>query len=120
VLFRSHHQELAQEIEVRQIVQRRRRTAWKTSDLFGSGSSAFSVEVSLRECLIMTRHFSVDRAIIKSILDWELSLRKFTRRWMTHILSAEEKMRRVTESQSLLTILANLAEKNFQGIITRP
>jgi hypothetical protein len=29
-------------------------------------------------------------------------------------------MRRVTESQSLLTILANLAEKNFQGIITRP
>jgi hypothetical protein len=34
------------------------------------------------------------------------------------ILSAEQKVRRVAESQSLLTILANLAEENFQGIIT--
>jgi hypothetical protein len=29
----------------------------------------------------------------------------------------EQKLRRVTESHSLLTILANLAEKNFKGII---
>jgi hypothetical protein len=61
---------------------------------------------------------SVDRATIKSILDRELGLRRSTRRWIPHILSAEQKLRRVTESQSLLTILANLTEKNFQGIIT--
>jgi hypothetical protein len=60
----------------------------------------------------------MDRATIKSILDRELGLRKFTRRWIPHILSAEQKLRSVTESQSLLTIRANLAEKNFQGIIT--
>jgi hypothetical protein len=37
-----------------------------------------------------------------------------------HVLSAEQKLRRVTESQSLLTILATLVEKNFQGIIQDP
>jgi hypothetical protein len=67
---------------------------------------------------IMARHFSLDRAAIKSILDRELGLRKFTRRWEPHILSAEQKLRRVTESQSLFAIRANFAEKNFQGIIT--
>jgi hypothetical protein len=36
---------------------------------------------------------------------------------MPHILSAEQKLRRVMESQSLLTISTNFAEKNFQGII---
>jgi hypothetical protein len=35
-----------------------------------------------------------------------------------HILSAQHELRRMAESQSLLTILANVAEKNFQGIIT--
>jgi hypothetical protein len=60
----------------------------------------------------------VNRASIKSILDRELGLRKFTRSWLPDILSAEDKLGRVTEAQSLLAIQANLAEKNFQGIIT--
>jgi hypothetical protein len=60
----------------------------------------------------------VDRATIKSILHRELGLKKFTRKWMPHNVSAEQKLRKVTESQSLLTILANFAEKHFQGIIT--
>jgi hypothetical protein len=64
---------------------------------------------------LMTRHFSTDRVAIKSILDREPGLRRFARRWMTHILSAEQKLRRVTESQRILTLLANLAEKNFLG-----
>jgi hypothetical protein len=63
----------------------------------------------------MAEHFPVDRATIKSILDRQLGLRKFTRIWAPHILSAEQKLRRVTESESLLTILANLAEKTFKG-----
>jgi hypothetical protein len=33
----------------------------------------------------MARHFSVDRVTVKSILDRELGLRRFARRWMTHI-----------------------------------
>jgi hypothetical protein len=66
----------------------------------------------------MAGYFSVDRDTIKIILDWELGSRKCTLRRATLSLSAEEKLRRVTESQSLLAIRANLAEKNFQGIIT--
>jgi hypothetical protein len=67
----------------------------------------------------MTRHFSVDRDTIKRILDQELGLRKFTLRWVCHILSTEQKLRIATESQSMLTIRANLAEKNCQEIIPR-
>jgi hypothetical protein len=65
----------------------------------------------------MAGHFSGDQAPIKSILDRELGLRKFPRQWVRHIPSAERRLRRVTESQSLLTILASLEEKNFQGMI---
>jgi transposase len=67
---------------------------------------------------IMAGHFSVDRVTIKSILDQEFGLTKFTRKWESHILSFEQKLRRMTKSQSLLTILVNLAEKNFQRIVT--
>jgi hypothetical protein len=67
---------------------------------------------------VMAGQGSVDRTTIKSILDRELRLRKFTRRWGPHIQSAEQKLRRVMKSESLLTLLANLAEKNFQRIIT--
>jgi hypothetical protein len=67
---------------------------------------------------VMAGNFAVDRATIKSILDRELGLKKFTCRWVPHMLSAEQRLGTVTESQSLLTILANLlAEKNVQGII---
>jgi hypothetical protein len=68
----------------------------------------------------MAGHFSADRATIKSILDRELGLRKFTGGRMPHILSAEQELRRVTESQSLLMIRANLAEKHFQGSFQGP
>jgi hypothetical protein len=63
---------------------------------------------------VMAGHFLVDRATIKSILNQELGLRKFIRWWVPHILSAEQKLRKVTESQSMLT-LSNVKEKNFQG-----
>jgi hypothetical protein len=65
----------------------------------------------------MAGHFSMDRATIKSIPDRELGLRKFTRRWMPHIRSTEQKLRRVAESQNLLTVLAHFSEKSFQEII---
>jgi hypothetical protein len=84
----------------------------------GFRSSALAEEVSFVSARVMTGHFSVDRAASKSSLDRELGLRNFTGRWVPHILSAEHNLRRVTESLSLLTILANLVEKNFQGIIT--
>jgi hypothetical protein len=47
---------------------------------------------------VMAGHFSVNRATIKGILDRELGLREFTRRWVPYILSAEQKLKRMTES----------------------
>jgi hypothetical protein len=47
----------------------------------------------------MAVHFSLHQTTIKSILDQKLGLRKFTRRWVSHILSVEKKLRRATESK---------------------
>jgi hypothetical protein len=87
---------------------------------FGLALQCFLKKFPFASAPVMAGHFSVDRATLKSILDRELGLRKFTRIWMPYILSVEQKLRRVMKSQSLLTVLANLAEKNFQGIITGP
>jgi hypothetical protein len=84
----------------------------------GSILQRFLKKFPFTSARVVAGHFSTDRTIIKSILDRELSLRKFTRRWMSHLLSTEQKLRKVAKSQSFLTILANLAERNFQGIIT--
>jgi hypothetical protein len=86
----------------------------------GPALQRFLKKFSFANTRVMTEHFSMDRATIKSILDRELGLRKFNRRWMPHILSAEQKLRRVTESQRLLTILTNLAEKTFRGSLQDP
>jgi hypothetical protein len=68
----------------------------------------------------MAGHFSVDQATIKSILDPKLRLRTLTRRSMPHSLSVEQKSRRVPESQNMLTVLTNLAEKTFRGSFQCP
>jgi hypothetical protein len=64
---------------------------------------------------VMARHFSVDRHAFKNIFDRKLAFRKFNRRWGIYILSAEEKLRIVTESQILLTIRVTLRRTNFRG-----
>jgi hypothetical protein len=88
------------------------------SDFYGPDLQRFLKKFPFASVRVIASHFSADRATIKSILDRELGLRKFTCRWVPHILAAEEKLRRVAESESLLTVQANLAEKNFQGVIT--
>jgi hypothetical protein len=84
----------------------------------GPALQRFLKKCSFASAQVVAGQFWVDRSTIKSILDRELGLRKFTRRWVPHILLAEQKLRRVTESQNLLMIYANLAEKNLQGIMT--
>jgi hypothetical protein len=84
----------------------------------GPGLQRFLKKFPFASVQAVAGHFSVDRAAIKSILDRELSLTKFARKWVPYILLTEQKLRRVTESQSGLTIPANLAEKNWEGIIT--
>jgi hypothetical protein len=67
---------------------------------------------------VMAGHFSMDQTAIKSILDRELGLRKFTPRWMPHILSTEQKLRRVTESQNLMDRDRNPDLVQFMRIVT--
>jgi hypothetical protein len=66
----------------------------------------------------MTEYFSVDRTTIKSILERELGLRKFTRIWVSHISSAEQKIEKNDEIPKSVDHLSKLYGENFQEIIT--
>jgi hypothetical protein len=110
-------QELGQEIQIQGSLLGRRRTARRTSDFCGPDCSTFSEGVSLRECSNNGRSF-LGWSVNDQKYSWSgTNLRKFAGRYLPHILSAEEKLRIVTESQSLLTIRANLAKNNSQGIM---
>jgi hypothetical protein len=75
-------------------------------------------KVSLRECSSNGRAF-LSRSDHHQKHSWSRTgLEKIHSQMCAPILSAEQKLRRATEFQSLLTILANLTEKNFQWIIT--
>jgi hypothetical protein len=84
----------------------------------GSALQRFLKKFPFASSRVIAAHFSLDRVTIKNILDREPGLRKFTCRCVPYIRCAEQRLRKVTESQSLLTILVNLAAENFQGIIT--
>jgi hypothetical protein len=110
---------LTQEIQIRRSFLRWRRTAWKTPDFIGPDSSALSQEVSCCEFSSNGRTF-LDGPGYHQDHSWSgIGGERIHSQMDAHILSAGEKMKRVVESQSLLTILANLAEKRFQGIIRR-
>jgi hypothetical protein len=55
---------------------------------------------------------------VKEILRRELGLKKFSRRWVPHLLSDVQKKLRVDASRNLLSLLGMYAEHNFEGIAT--
>jgi hypothetical protein len=66
----------------------------------------------------MSRHFDISPPAVKEILSRELGLNKYTRRWVPHELSEDQRQFRVDESRVLLDMLRIYAEHNFEGIAT--
>jgi hypothetical protein len=55
---------------------------------------------------------------VKEILKRKLGLKKFSRKWVPHLLSNDQKKLRVDASRKLLSLLGIYAEHNFKGIAT--
>ena len=60
----------------------------------------------------------VSRELVKRTLTESLGMRKFSLRWVPHVLGIDQKRERVTESQKLLEALKADAPNEFANIIT--
>jgi hypothetical protein len=55
---------------------------------------------------------------IKDILQRELGMRKFSRRWVPHFPSPGQKVARVEASKTILRVLQDAESNDFEGIAT--
>jgi hypothetical protein len=67
---------------------------------------------------IIAAHFWVARHSVKTILEREFGLQKFSRRWLLHQLSEAQKESRVDSSRELFQILEDRRELQFDEIAT--
>jgi hypothetical protein len=96
-------------------------------DRFKSGESGTNIWAAISQFLSTDTFFSA-RALakrlatspntIKEILTRDLGMRKFTRRWVPHDLSARDKAQRAVDAQMLLQALRNEQSQNFSYIMT--
>jgi hypothetical protein len=87
------------------------------SDL-GSSVPAFLMEFLFASARHMSRHFRTSHHTIKEILSRQLGLREFSRRWVSHTLSDDQKANRARDSRAILAILQRLQDNSFEGIST--
>jgi hypothetical protein len=55
---------------------------------------------------------------VNDILQRELGMRKFSRRWVPHFLSTAQKVARFKASKTILRVLQDAESKDFEGIAT--
>jgi hypothetical protein len=67
---------------------------------------------------MIAKHFLIKPYTVKEILQTELGMRKFSRRWVPHSLTYAQKVARVEASIEILRILQNSEANDFDGIAT--
>jgi hypothetical protein len=67
---------------------------------------------------MITKHFLVNPHTVKEILQRELGMRKFSRRWVPHSLTSAQKVARVDASIEMLRILQESKVNDFNGVTT--
>jgi hypothetical protein len=67
---------------------------------------------------VRSRHFPISPSTLKEIPRRELGLKEFSRKWVHHLLSDDQKKLRVDASRKSLSLLGMGAEHNFEGIAT--
>jgi len=67
---------------------------------------------------IMAEHFNLSHPTVKEILQREMGLRKFTRRWVPHLLTPSQKAERVDAANRMLEVLELKRSDFFEGITT--
>jgi hypothetical protein len=66
----------------------------------------------------LAEHFSESKHTLNAILQRELSLQKFSRRWVPHSLSDSQQVDRMRKARYMLDILREQTDKSFNCIIT--
>jgi hypothetical protein len=84
----------------------------------GAAISQFLSKEPFLSAHILAKRFAVSPHTIKEILTRDLGMRKFTRRWVTHDLSAADEAKRVVDARTLLQALRNNQNQNFSHIMT--
>jgi hypothetical protein len=67
---------------------------------------------------VIAQHFLTTVPPIKDILQRELGMRKFSRRWVPHFLSPAQKVARIEASKTVLRVLQDAGSNDFKGIAT--
>jgi hypothetical protein len=67
---------------------------------------------------VIAQHFLTTVPTIKAILQRELGMRKFPRRWVPHFLSSAQKVARVEALKTILRVLQDAESNDFKGIAT--
>jgi hypothetical protein len=92
--------------------------AWSPLHVLRKPLSDFPEEFPFASAGVIAQHFDLFQSPIKDIIERELGLRQFSRRWLPHSLSESEKAHRVATASDLLTLLRGQALLSFSRILT--
>jgi hypothetical protein len=84
----------------------------------GPQLEAFMQKCPLASARVIAQHFLTTVPMIKDILQRELGMRKFSRRWLHHFLSPAQKVVRVEASKTTLRVLQDAESNDLEGIAT--
>jgi hypothetical protein len=83
----------------------------------GSQLEAFQLKYPFASARVIAQHFCSTSPPMKNILQRELGIKKFSRRWVPHFLSEADKTARVKASKEMLRILRDSEQNNFEEIV---
>jgi hypothetical protein len=66
----------------------------------------------------IAQHFLTTVPTIRDMLQRELGMRKFSRRWISHFLTLAQKLARVEAPKAILQVLQYPESNDFEGIAT--
>jgi histone-lysine N-methyltransferase SETMAR len=85
---------------------------------FGAQLEAFLQKYPFASASMIAKHFLVNPHMVKEIIQRELRMRKFSRRWVPHSLTPAQKVPRVDTSIEMLRILQESEANDFDGVTT--
>jgi hypothetical protein len=84
----------------------------------GPQFEAFLQKCPFARARVIAKHFLITIPTVKEILQRELGMRKFSRRWVSHSLSSAHKVVQVEASKEMLRILQESETNPFDEIVT--
>jgi hypothetical protein len=82
----------------------------------GPQLEAFMQKHPFTSARAIAHHFLTTVPTTKDILQRELGVRKFSRRWVRHFPSPPQKVARVEGSQTILRVVQDAESNDFEGI----